>query len=88
MIKKALRYEQLISRGLAAAITLAFMTAVRPDPEPGRAAAAMVGIMLYETAAYCIRYAMHVKDESNKYHTIKIYLRQLEQPGKEKKAVR
>jgi hypothetical protein len=42
-----------IDRGLAFAITLGFMTFVRPDVEPTRVEATIVAIMMYEAIRWC-----------------------------------
>lgn len=44
---------ELIERGIAAGITIAFMAAVRPDPDPPLAGVALVALLLYEFTRIC-----------------------------------
>ena len=46
----------LINRGIAAAITLVFLMAVRPDPEPTALEWGIVTLLMYEGLRYCIGY--------------------------------
>ena len=52
---------ELINRGIAAVITLAFMTLVRPDPDPALWEMAMVAIMMYEALRWCVWYIRRIQ---------------------------
>lgn len=59
---------ELINRGIAAVITLAFMTLVRPDPDPALWENALVSIGMYESLRWCIgfiRKHKHIADPMN-----------------------
>ena len=44
---------ELIERGIAAGITIAFMAFVRPDPDPPLAGVALVALLMYEFTRIC-----------------------------------
>lgn len=56
-----MRKGGLINKGIAAALTLAFLALVRPEPAPGAFAAGAVALMLYEGLTWCIGYARRAK---------------------------
>lgn len=45
---------ELIERGVAAGITIAFMAFVRPDPDPPLAGVALVALLMYEFTRICV----------------------------------
>ena len=45
---------ELIERGVAAGITIAFMAFVRPDPEPELWGVALVTLLMYEFTRICV----------------------------------
>lgn len=52
--------REWIYKGAAAAVTLLFIAAVRPDPEPSRIESAVIGVLLYEGIRWCIEYCSEV----------------------------
>ena len=55
-----MRKKGIVSRVVAALITIAFMAAVRPDAEPARASIAFISILLYEGIRWAISYSQEV----------------------------
>ena len=55
-----------IDRGLAFAITLGFMTFVRPDVEPTRVEATIVAVMMYEAIRWCSWFIRKVQKQKRK----------------------
>lgn len=55
-----------IDRGLAFAITLAFLTFVRPDEEPERWAVVLIAIMMYEAVLFCIVFCQKISKKKEK----------------------
>ena len=52
----------------AAAVTMAFMAVVRPDPEPELWGVAMVAIMMYEFIFYAIEYiGREIREREREY---------------------
>jgi hypothetical protein len=65
---------ELIERGIAAGITLAFMAVVRPDPDPELWGVALISLLMYESIRICvgcIREKSRKKKES-KYITVSL----------------
>ena len=60
---------ELIERGIAAGITIAFMAAVRPDPDPPLAGVALVALLMYEGILWCMGHArkMRRQEEEDRY---------------------
>lgn len=54
---------ELINKGIAAAITLGFMTAVRPDAEPTRVEATIVALLMYEGIRFCVEFCRRKKQK-------------------------
>ena len=50
----------ILSRVVAAMITIAFMAAVKPDAEPARASIAFISILMYEAVKWAIEYTREV----------------------------
>lgn len=64
---------ELINKGIAAAITLGFMTAVRPDAEPTRVEATIVALLMYEAIRFCLDYSK--KKQRKRYVTLNLKAR-------------
>lgn len=60
----------MINRVIAAAITLAFLFAVRPDPEPTALGWGIVALLIYETLAWSIGYVRKVNHRKQEKHYI------------------
>lgn len=67
-----MKKEDLINKGPAAAITLAFMTFVRPDAEPTRLGTTIVALLMYESLRWCIWYIRKInrKKKAERYITV------------------
>lgn len=53
--------REWIYRGAAAAVTLLFIAAVRPDPEPSRIEAAFISVLMYEAIRWCLDYCANIR---------------------------
>ena len=73
---------ELMNKGIAASITLAFMLAVRPDPEPSGLEWVVVTLLMYEGLTWCVRYARRVHAQSKRRKIRKEYERWLHYDGK------
>ena len=51
-----MRKGELISKGIAAAVTVGFMAVVRPDPMPSLVEAAFITVLMYEVVRWCVWY--------------------------------
>lgn len=67
-----MRKGELINKGIAAASTLAFMAAVRPDNGASLVGVALISVALYEALTYCIGYVRQIqkKKNDNRYITL------------------
>ena len=48
---------ELINKGIAAAVTVGFMTVVKPDPMPSMVETALITVLMYEVVRWCVWYA-------------------------------
>ena len=51
-----MRKGELINKGAAAALTVAFLALVRPDPEPTRVGLTVTAVLMYEALKYIVWY--------------------------------
>ena len=61
---------EMINRVIAAAITIGFMAAVRPDPNPERWGIALVAVLMYE----CIRWGIEYVQKVNRRQKVEEYI--------------
>ena len=58
--------KRLTDKAIAALLTLAFMWAVRPDPDPSPLGVAIVALLMYETILWCMKYVRKTKRRKEK----------------------
>ena len=73
---------ELINKGIAAGITLAFILMVRPDPEPSALEWGFVSLLMYEGMTWCVRYARRAHARSKRQKARDEYERWLHYDGK------
>ena len=56
----------MINKAIAAGIVLAFLGAVRPDPEPSLVGVGIVALLIYESSLFIIRFSTKVKRKRRK----------------------
>ena len=76
-----MRKKGIVSRVVAALITIAFMALVRPDAEPARASIAFISILLYEGIRWAIEYSQRVNQESKHVERVRLNLKARKEDG-------
>ena len=71
----------MINRALSAAITVAFLAVVRPDPDVSLAGTAFVGILMYEGLRVSIEYIRKIHSDEQSKNRRKAYERWLHRDG-------
>jgi len=56
----------MINRVLAAALSIGFLTFVRPDAEPGRWSVALLAVLMYEGIRWSLDYIKRMKEQELK----------------------
>ena len=62
--------EKMVNKILAAAITVAFLSLVRPDPTATEIGYVISALLIYETLAWCIGYVRKVNHRKQEKHYI------------------
>ena len=71
----------MINRALSAAITVAFLAVVRPDPDASLAGTAFVAILMYEGLRVSIEYIRKIHSDEQSRSRRKAYERWLHRDG-------
>ena len=61
-----MRKGEIYDRLIAAAMTIAFMVFVQPDPEPSRTEATIAALLIYETIRFCSKYIRRMQRKKKK----------------------
>lgn len=78
-----MRKGELIDKGAAAALTVAFMALVRPDPEPTRVGLTVTAVLMYEALRWCIWFVRKMHRRQKEKHYITVTKRDMERWAKE-----
>lgn len=77
-----MRKGDLMNKAFAAAVTIGFLAAVRPDAEPERWSVALIAVLMYEAIRWSMEYIQKVNRRRKQKRYISLNLKARNEDGK------